>query len=412
MTRVHPASWLTTRRVRIHGILLAVGIWTAYAANMNTPGLLDRNGLIKGTDFLHFYTLGTLAREGRGGLLYNVPVQTALLHQLVPEAKNYVYVPLYGPQVSLLFSPFSRLPYSSALLVWLGLNVLIYGACCFAVWKCCPSLANRGWMVLLLAIAFPGISQLLAWGQTSGLALMLFTLAFLALQSKQNFLAGLAIGCLIFKPQLGLAAAVVFVFLQQWKVVGGAVLSALAQIGVGWLRFGMPVMRDYIRALAHVNEVSAQLEPRPYQTHSLRSFWTMVIPWPEVALALYLASAIVVFALLVRCWRRESNLAVKFSALLLATVLVSPHLTVYDLVVLAPAFLLLGDWALAHAEESLSGQVQMLLYLCFPLFLLGPVVRYIHVQLSVIAMAALLLIASRLFSSHPAAIPHAPTVVA
>ena len=35
--------------------------------------------------------------------------------------------------------------------------------------------------------------------------------------------------------------------------------------------------------------------------------------------------------------------------------LVSPHLTVYDLVILAPAFLLLGDWALAHRDYSRLG---------------------------------------------------------
>ncbi len=57
-------SWLTAGRVRIHGLLLAVCLWTVYAVDMSTPGLLDRNGLVKGTDFLHFYTLGTLALAG------------------------------------------------------------------------------------------------------------------------------------------------------------------------------------------------------------------------------------------------------------------------------------------------------------------------------------------------------------
>ena len=62
-------SWLTVGRVRIHGLLLAVCLWTVYAVDMSAPGLLDRNGLVKGTDFLHFYTLGNLALRGRGDLL-------------------------------------------------------------------------------------------------------------------------------------------------------------------------------------------------------------------------------------------------------------------------------------------------------------------------------------------------------
>ena len=70
--------WLTAKRIRIHGLLLAVCLWTIYAADMSAPGLLDRNGLVKGTDFLHFYTLGNLARQGHGDLLYDIRAQTEM----------------------------------------------------------------------------------------------------------------------------------------------------------------------------------------------------------------------------------------------------------------------------------------------------------------------------------------------
>jgi hypothetical protein len=396
MLRVHFVGWLTLRRVRIHAFLLAVGIWTAFFANLYTPGLHDHGGLIKGADFLHFYTLGTLAREGRGDLLYNIPAQTDSLQKNIPEARNYIYVPLYGPQVSLFFDPFARFPYAVALTAWLLLNFLIYGACCYAVWKYCPSLVEHGFTVLLTALAFPGISQLLAWGQTSGLALLFFTLAYLALRNRQDFLAGLAIGCLIFKPQLGLAAAVIFILTKRWKVVGGAILSAFVQLAIGWLHYGTSVMRDYLHALTRTGQIMAFLEPRPYQTHSLRNFWTMIIPWPSVAFVLYLVSAIAVLILLIRCWKSSCGLQIQFAALLLATVLVSPHLTVYDLVILAPAFLLIVDWTLIHSAEKPSAQLQMLVYSCFILFLLGPIVRIIHVQFSVIAMTAIVVIVSRL----------------
>jgi len=393
------ADWLTVRRIRIHALLLAVGIWTAFFVNLHTPGLHDRGGLIKGADFLHFYTLGTLARGGYGDLLYNITAQTNLLQKIVPEARNYIYVPLYGPQVSLFFYPFAKLPYAYALTVWLLLNVLIYEACCYAVWKHCPNLAEHGFTVILAAIAFPGISQLLAWGQTSGLALLFFTLAYLALRNKQDFLAGLAVGCLVFKPQLGLAAGVVFIFTKRWKVVGGAILSAFVQLAIGSLYYGTATMRNYLHALTRTGQIMALLEPRPYQTHSLRTFWTMIIPWPSIAFALYLATAVVVLVLLVQCWKSTSGLEIKFAALLIATVLVSPHLTVYDLVILAPAFLLLSDWALAHPAAQQSPRLQILIYSCFVLFLLGPIVRLIHFQFSVVAMTAMIIILYRLRES-------------
>jgi hypothetical protein len=58
-------------------------------------------------------------------------------------------------------------------------------------------------------------------------------------------------------------------------------------------------------------------------------------------------------------------------------------------VILAPAFLLLSDWALQQTEHPLARAVHILLYLSYPLFLLGPLSRFTHVQLSVLVMTAL-----------------------
>jgi hypothetical protein len=366
---------------------------------MSAPGLLDRNGLVKGTDFLHFYTLGTLALQGRGDLLYDMRAQAELTRRLVPQAPDSVYVPLYGPQVSLFFEPFARLSYGWALAAWLVLNVLLFVFCCHAVWKTCPELQEHGWTVLVLAIAFPGFFHLLAWGQTSGLALLCFTLAYLALRRDQRWLAGLAIGSLILKPQLALAAAIVCVLAGEWKIIAGGLAGACVQLGVAWTHYGTEVMRTYLRALMNLREVLPLLEPRLYQTHSLRSFWSLLLPWPQMAFGLYVVSALGVLALAVGCWRSGASLEVRYSALLLATVLVSPHLTVYDLVILAPAFLLLADWFLAHRGSA--PWIAALLYACYPLFLLGPLARITHLQLSVVAMTALLWICWRVGERLP-----------
>jgi hypothetical protein len=390
------ASWLTAKRIRIHGLLLATCLWTIYATDMSAPGLIDRNGLVKGTDFLHFYTLGKLALRDRGDLLYDMRAQAELTHEFVARAPDSLYVALYGPQMSLFFAPFARLSYGWALTAWLTLNLLIYASCCYVVWKTCPTLHAYRWTVVILAIAFPGLFHLFAWGQTSGLALLCFTLAFLALQSDRPLLAGLAIGSLIFKPQLGLAAAVVFIFARQWKVVGGAVMAAIFQLAVAWMHYGSEIMRDYWHTLTHVKGVLPLLEPRLYQSHSLRSFWSLLLPWPRLAFVLYAISALAVLLFVVRVWKSGSPFGVCYSALLLATVLISPHLTVYDLIILAPAFLLLGDWALSHGSELSAPLLQQLLYFCYPFFLIGPLARVTHVQLSVVAMTVLLWICWRI----------------
>jgi hypothetical protein len=334
--------------------------------------------------------------QGRGDVLYDMRAQAEVMRQLLPQAPDSLYVALYGPQVSLFFAPFARLPYGWALATWLTANALIFAFCCYAVWRTCPDLQDHRWTFLIAAIAFPGFFHLLAWGQTSGLALLCFTLAYLALRHDRKLLAGLAIGSLVFKPQLGIAAAVVFVVAREWKLIVGALAAVFVQLGVAWMHYGTDIMRAYWHALMHVREVIPLLEPRLYQTHSLRSFWALLLPWPHVALALYVVSALAALALAIRCLQSGASLEVRYAALLFATVLVSPHLTVYDLVVLAPAFLLLADWTLTHRGQPFAQSVRRLLYACYPLFLLGPLTRITHLQLSVMAMTGLLWISWRI----------------
>src|SRR5207245_1286929 len=205
-----PASWLTAKRVRIHGLLLAVCLWTTYAVDISTPGLRDRYGLVKGTDFLHFYTLGCLALRGRGDLLYDMRAQAIGVRERIPEAAEVFYLPLYGPQVSLLFAPLARLPYGWALTAWLSFNVVIYALC--------------------------------------------------------------------FKPEVALSAAAIFLFSGEWRTVLGAISAAAAQLALAWAHYGTSVMRSYLQALSRIREVAPLLEPRLYQTHSLRSFWSLLLP--------------------------------------------------------------------------------------------------------------------------------------
>src|SRR5258708_29627025 len=91
------SAWLTARRLRAHGVILALCLWSVYLWNVATPGLLDRAGNIKGTDFLHFYTVGSLAVAHRAPDLYNMEAQSLLLARLVPASARVVYLPLYPP---------------------------------------------------------------------------------------------------------------------------------------------------------------------------------------------------------------------------------------------------------------------------------------------------------------------------
>src|SRR5580698_4189211 len=247
--------WINSRRLRAHAAILALCLWSLYLWTVATPGLRDRNGNLKGTDFLHFYTLGSLANAHRGADLYDINAQAVLAAQRVPDAGGIRYLPLYPPQVSLFFAPLAHLSYGWALLLWWASSALVYALCCYFVWRACPNLRSHAGTVILLAAAFPAFFHLIAWGQTSAAALACFTLMFFLLRDRRDFLAGLVCGCLIFKPQLGLAAAVVFVAIGAWKIVGGAVISAAAQLLVGVAYYGAEPLRKWMETLWNVGSL-------------------------------------------------------------------------------------------------------------------------------------------------------------
>jgi hypothetical protein len=154
--------------------------------------------------------------------------------------------------------------------------------------------------------------------------------------------------------------------------------------------YGSGVLGPYFDAVRHVGEIADALEPIRYQMQSLRSFFSVLVPSPDVAFGAYLLTAAVVVGLAARCWRTPAALELRYSVLLLATILVDPHVNPYDLVAIVPVFILIPQWAIARGWNGrlLWG----LLGLCYYLPGLASVPALTHVQVSVIAMAGLTLV--------------------
>ena len=306
---------------------------------------------------------------------------------------NNVRLPnLYGPQVSLLFVPLARLSFLTAAQIWVALSLLIYFVCIYAVWKSCPHLRPYSKIVTIAAIAFPPLFHFFMRGQISALVLLCFTAAFLALQADRLWLAGLALGFLVFKPQFLVAIPLILLLARSWKIFLALVISAGGQLAFARIYFGPDIMRAYFDMLLHTARWidTAELPLASIQMHSLRSFWSLLVPSPTVALALYLLTSIFVVAITASFWKSSSPLALRFAALTFAAVLVNPHLFVYDLLVLAPALLLVTDWMLANPRPASSPLLRVLLYLVFILPLFGPLSYFTHLQLSVVVFVATL----------------------
>jgi hypothetical protein len=179
---------------------------------------------------------------------------------------------------------------------------------------------------------------------------------------------------------------------KEWSIFAGLAVSAAAQLGFAYSYFGRPVMRAYFFTLLHSAQhpASTELKLSAIQMHSLYSFWELLIPWPIFVWIAYFLSSIIVIVLAAKIWKAPRPLSLRFSALLVATVLVNPHIYIYDLLVLAPVFLLLVDWSIQNADHPNTPALRILLYLAFLLPLFGPLARWTHLQLSVIVFAALL----------------------
>jgi alpha-1,2-mannosyltransferase len=395
------AAWLTPRRLRAQAIILALCVWTVCALDLATPGMFDRAGNIKFQDFIQFYVSARLIAQGRASQLFDQQITFDELRRIVYQTSDLPPArvrlpPVYGPQIGLLFAPFARLSFPIAARIWATLSLLAYFACIYVVWRSCPNLREHPRIVTLAAIAFPPLFHTFIRGQISVLLLASFAAAWLAFRGDRPWLAGLALGMLACKPPFLVAIPIILLFAGAWRALAGTILSAAAQFALTWVIFGSAVMRAYFSTLWHMSAYMEAVEPgvAHIQMHSLRSFWALLIPWPHVAMVLYVVTSIVAVVLAVAIWKSSANVAVRFSALTLAAVLVNPHLFVYDLLVLAPTLLLLTDWTLSHwrreAGATLGDRLRVLTYLAFVLPILGPLARWTHLQLSVIAFAGLL----------------------
>jgi hypothetical protein len=389
------AAWLDPRRLRMQAIILICCLWGACAVDFSTAGLLDRAGNVKFQDFLQFYISAQLIAHGRNNQLYDQQIASTELEHIVQQPTSVRLPTVYGPQVGLLFVPLRRFSFLAAASIWVLISVLLFFVCVYWLRMLCPSLRQHSGLIAMSAVCFPPFFHFFLRGQISVLLLLCFTAAFLAFRSGNHWMAGAALGLLVFKPQFLVAIPLVFLFSGAWKTLAGVAISAFAQIALAWTYFGADVMRAYFVTLWHMPRWIALAEPATAQAqmHSLRSFWLLLWPWPTVVLVFYVCSSIAVLLMAVASWRSHGDLSLRFSALIFAAVLVNPHLFVYDLLVLAPAILLLIDWALGHADHPASATVSVLVYLAFLLPLLGPLTVFTHVQLSVpvfVGMQALL----------------------
>jgi hypothetical protein len=380
---------MTLKRVRRYALLAGIALWTVFAVDYTTPGPVDRVGKIKGTDFVQFYATGSLILEGHADRLYDNEALLSAIHSAVPQARETIYVPIQSPQLSFLFTPLAALPYTAAVGVWLMFIIGMYAAACVTLWSRCEHLRAYRREVIGCAAAFPGLYATVIHGQVSVFALLSITYALIALERRRALAAGLALGCLTFKPHWVVAAGAVFLLAREWKVLVGMAASALLQIGATVAVAGPGVYLAYLTTLESIGRLGDILEPRP--GYALRSFFSVFVPNQQAAFVLYVLAAAAVAGVAARTWRTTAGFEVRASALVLAIVLVAPHVFEYDLIVLTPVFFFVANAFAARLPTGLTnGRWSWVLAALFTAPVLTAVPAAIRLQFSVTAMVAIL----------------------
>ena len=375
--------------MRGQAAVIAAIMWTLFVVDVTSPSPFGRvSGLIVGTDFVQFYTVASAARSGRLADVASAAGLRVEQLRLVPESEAGFFPPVYPPQVALALQPLGALRYRQAYVAWTIVTLLLYAFAVRLLLGASPRLQPFAGVVGWIAAASPAAWFLVLHGQLSMLALVSLALTCVALGRKRPWLAGAALGLLAFKPSLFLPAVIVCALAAEWQMVLGAALAASGQFAVTLFVVDLDVVRSYFStmiALAQTPDVVASNLPL---MQSWRTFWSRLLPAP-VATGCYALTAVAVVWVAALGWRRLSDPLHRVGLLAVAVVLVSPHLFVYDLVILAPFVLASADLVLKSSQPT--ERLCRLTYLGYFAPLWGIPVAMLGLQASTLVYTAWLL---------------------
>jgi Glycosyltransferase family 87 len=196
------AEWVTSERVRVYAVVMIVVSAISIAWTLTGRGLDDPAGHAVGTDFVSFWTVSWAVLNGHQDAIYNSSALAALEQTVIPRSAAEFYAWQYPPIALLVVYPLALLPYLWALSVW-----LLTGAICYlsALWRIIPR-----WWTLWFGLAFPAVLLTITHGQSAFLTTALLTWGLLLLRD-QPIIAGILLGALGFKPQLGLLVPIALI---------------------------------------------------------------------------------------------------------------------------------------------------------------------------------------------------------
>jgi hypothetical protein len=329
------------------------------------------------SDFNAFYAGGRIIREGEASRLYDLGEQARIEKQTL-RAEDLI-VNAHPPFEALWFACLARLSLVQAYVLWGAINVLLWFLSQRLLWLN-TRIPQHFYGYLLITTLFLPFWGALMLGQTSLLALLVFSLTIVCLQRGQDFRAGIYLGLGLFKFPVVLPFAMICLLRSRWKVLAGFASAALPLATLSVIAVGSEGVLSYGNLLAGIlrnpgNPIyrSMRFEERmPTVTGLLTTLLSGRLPPHLITMLVVAISGSLVLFIGWR-WRQEDavrggdSLALMFAAALAVSLAAAPHLYVYDLTLMWLAMFLVVNspqWSQRAGQRTFP--LGMMIVLCTP----------------------------------------------
>ena len=395
---IRSGRWLTPERLRAYPAIVAILAAVVLAGLVATSeGLVRADGQPVGTDFSNVYAAGRLVLDGRTAAPYDPALQHAAERAVFGGRDVAFYGWHYPPMALLPAAALALLPYGLALVAWMAATLALYLAVVRAI---VPRPET-----LVVALGFPAVFVNLGHGQNGFLTAALLGGALLVLD-RRPWLAGLLIGLLAYKPQFGMLIPLVLAATGRWRTFAAATATVAASAALTLVLFGAGVWEAFatstrftltvvleagatgfekIQSLyaalrvweslaicewANERFPDAGLWPEdPMQRararavsaematgfEKIQSLYAALRAWGVQSDAAFLAQALLGLAVAVavtRLWRSPAAFDLKAAGLAVASLLATPYVLDYDMVVLAIAIAFFVRHGLHHGFRA------------------------------------------------------------
>jgi hypothetical protein len=219
------------------GALFALTLVTyLFTTHWVSPFPRDKATLVLGRDFLNLWMYGRAVFDIDPARFYDVATYNAELARLLGPGYPGQNWP-NPPTALVVMAPFGLLTYFPALIAWLAVGLLAF------------YLAGRRELsearLLLIVLVSPAALLCVLSGQSSFLTTAAL-FAIFAWLDKRPVLAGILIGLLSVKPQLGILFPFALLASSRWRVFASAAITTLLLVAASTALGGVESWHDYI----------------------------------------------------------------------------------------------------------------------------------------------------------------------